>query len=45
MNNCVLGKTIENVRYHRDIKLVTSDKRRKGLVSELNYRSSKKEMK
>ena len=45
MNNCAFGKTIENVRNHRDIKLVTSDKRRKGLVSEPNYRSSKKEMK
>ena len=37
MNNCVSGKTMENVRNHRDIKLVTSDKRRKRLVSEPNY--------
>ena len=37
MNNSVFGKTIENVRNHRDIKLVTSDKRRKRLVSEPNY--------
>ena len=28
---------MENVRNHRDIKLVTSDKRRKRLVLELNY--------
>ena len=39
MNNSVFGKTMENVRNHRDIKLVTSDKRRKRLVSESNYHS------
>ena len=42
MNNSVFGKTTENVRNHRDIKLVTSDKRRKRLVSEPNYHSHKK---
>ena len=41
MNNSVFGKTMENVRNHRDIKLVTSDKRRKRLVSERNYHSHK----
>ena len=33
---------MENVRYHRDIKLVTSNKRKKQLVSEPNYHSCKK---
>ena len=37
MNNFVFGKTTENVRNYRDIKLVTSEKRRKRLVLEPNY--------
>ena len=37
MNNSVFGKTIENIRKHRDIKLVTMDKKRSKLVSEPNY--------
>ena len=41
MNNSVFGKTMENMRNHRDNKLVTSDKRRKPLVSEPNYYSHK----
>ena len=41
MNNSVLGKTMENVGNHRDIKLVTLNKRRKRLVSEPNYHSHK----
>ena len=41
LNNSVFGKTMENLRNHRDIKLVT-DKRRKRLVSEPNYHSHKK---
>ena len=42
MNNSVFGKTMGNIRNHRDIKLVTSDKRRKGLVSETYFHSHKK---
>ena len=42
MNNPVFGKTMENVRSHRDINPVTSDKRRKRLVSEPNSHSHKR---
>ena len=41
MNNSVFEKTRENVRNHRDIKLITTDKRRKRLVPEPNYHSHK----
>ena len=41
MNNSVFVKTIENKRKHRDIKLVTTDKRRNQLVSEPNYHTTK----
>ena len=37
MNNAVFGKTMENIRKHRDIKLVAADKKRSKLVSEPNY--------
>ena len=36
MNNAMFGKTMENVRKHRNIKLVTTDKNRNKLVSEPN---------
>ena len=41
MNNSVFGKTMENVRKHRDIKIVTTDKRGNQLVSEPNYHTTK----
>ena len=41
MNNSVYGKTMENVRKHRDIKLLTTDKKRNQLVSEPNYHIKK----
>ena len=41
MNNAVFGKIMENVRKHRDIKLVTTDKRRNWLASETNYHTTK----
>ena len=37
MNNSVFGKTMENIKKHKDIKLVTTDKKRSKLVSEPNY--------
>ena len=41
MNNSVLGKTMENVRNHRDIKLVTNNEKRNKLVPEPNYHTTK----
>ena len=37
MNYSVFGKTMENIRKHREIKLVTTDKKRSKLVAEPNY--------
>ena len=41
MNNSVFGKTIENVRKHRDINLETTDEKRNNLVSVPNYHTTK----
>ena len=41
MNNYVFGKTMENVRKHDDIKLLTTDEKRNKLVSEPNYHTTK----
>ena len=41
INNAVFEKTMENVRKHRDIKLITTDKRRNQLASEPNYHTTK----
>ena len=41
MNNAVFGKTMENVRKHRNIKLATTERRKNYLVSEPNYHTTK----
>ena len=41
MNNAVFGKTIENMRKYRNIKLVTTERRRNYLVSETTYHTKK----
>ena len=42
INNSIFGKAMENVRKHRDIKLVTIDEKRNTLVSEPNYHTKKR---
>ena len=41
INNSVFRETMENVRKHRDIKLVTTERRRNYLVSEPNSHNTK----
>ena len=40
MNNAVFGKNTENLRNHRDIKLVTTKARRNLLGSQPNYHTT-----
>ena len=41
MNNEVFEKNTENVRKYKDIKLVTTERRRNYLMSEPNYHATK----
>ena len=41
MNNALFRETMENLRKHRDIKLVTIDEKRNKLVAEPNYHTAK----
>ena len=41
MNNTVFGKSVKNMRKHRIIKLVTTERRRNYYASEPNYHTTK----
>ena len=41
MNDAVFGKTMGNVRKYRDIKFVTTERRRNYLMSERSYHATK----
>ena len=41
MNNAAFGKTMENVRKHRGVKLVTTERRRNYLMLKSNYHTTK----
>ena len=40
MNNAVFGKTMDNMRKHRDIEIVINKSRKNYLLSETNYRAT-----
>ena len=40
MNNSMFGKTMENVREHKNIKLVNSERKRKMYASKVNYKNT-----
>ena len=41
MKNAIFRKTVENERKYRDIKLVTTERRKSYLVSKPNYHTTK----
>ena len=41
MNKAAFGKIMENMRKHRDMKLATTENRKKYLVSEPKYHTTK----
>ena len=41
INNAVFGKTMKYVRKHRNMKLVTTERRKNYLVSEPNYHTTR----
>ena len=41
LSSWIIQKNVENVKMHRNIKLVPTEKRRKYLVSEINYHATK----
>ena len=40
MNDALFATTMENVRKHRDIKFITTERKRNYLVSEPNYHTT-----